>query len=64
MVRNLIQHFVNACLEEQGFLPRKWLKVDFIGEAATNDGGPQREFFRCGSAGDGAPFTAEAKSMR
>ena len=30
------------------FTPRKWLKVEFIGEAAIDDGGPRREFFRWG----------------
>ena len=34
--------------KQSRFTARKWLKVEFIGEAAIDDGGPRREFFRWG----------------
>ena len=33
---------------QQDFTTKKWLQVEFIGEAAVDDGGPRREYFRWG----------------
>ena len=35
-------------VKQPNFSSRKWLKVEFIGEAAIDDGGPRREYLRLG----------------
>ena len=34
--------------KQRGFTPRKWLKIEFVGESAIDEGGPRREYFRLG----------------
>lgn len=35
-------------IKQPGFTTRKWLKIEFVGESAIDDGGPRREYFRLG----------------
>ena len=37
-----------CAFKQRGFTPRKWLKIEFVGESAIDEGGPRREYFRLG----------------
>lgn len=45
MRRRRIWKDTSRAFKEPGFTPCNGLKVNFIGEAAIDDGGPQRELF-------------------